>query len=205
MGANRKIHCVFYSHIWCVHQFARLGPCTASKSLKKSVFVEVADQSHLAITFKLHTKLRYGLPGLLVSPNGLHKMAATYQHVAAPLVLAANPAVTTETVESAVALLPHVEMPFEDIFMLIHINDAQKFVGCYQYADHFKILWDLADLPNKSFESLSQTLLEHHCLEGDRWGGITLCEHPWRQVPDLAERRAQWQALLDKNPNIAAA
>lgn len=205
MITNRKIHCIFYSHVWCVHQLAKLGKYTQTKTLQKSIFIELAEQSHMAVTFKVHTKLRYGLPGLLVMPNGLHKLATTYQHVAGPLVLAPNPGVTPETIESAAALLPHVESPFDDIFLLLHINEAEKFSGVYPYVDRFQILWDLADLPNKSFERLSQSLLEHACLDSDRWGGILLCEHPWRKVADIEERRAQWQSLLDENPDIAAA
>lgn len=205
MVTHRKIHCVFYSHIWCVHKLAHLANDVASKNLRKCMFVETATHSNLAVAFKVHTKMRYGLTGLLVMPSGLPKLATEFAHVAGPLALGPNPAVSPEMVESSVAIMPNIEGPIEDIFLLVNLNDAAKLAGILQYVDQFKILWDLADLPNKSFEVLSQVLLDNDCLSPERWSGITLYEHPKRHVPDIELRRETWSSLLEANPLVAAA
>lgn len=201
MTEQRRIQCVFYSHVWAIHilQQANLGP------MSNTVLVELAVQSNLAPVFRAQKKERYGLAGLLAFNDCLDKIGTTYQQLSAPIVLAPNPMVTEATLESAVALLATTEGPYDKATLLVHINDAPQFSDAYQHVDEFHILWDLADAPNVALQNLCAILAKTHCLNQDTWGGFHLCSHPMRPLADADERRTMFDQIIGEHPALAVA
>ena len=201
MDSHRTVHCVFYSHVWCIHLIDQAG----LGELDNAVLIELANESHLAPVFSRQKNTRYGLPGLLVLPDQLEKLATQFRNLPAPLVLAANPKTTTVALESAAALLATVDNAYDKAVLLVHVNDAAEFINTYDYMDSFSILWDLADLPNRCLQNLTEVLANNHCLTDERWDGLHLCQHPRRPLIDADQRYTVWQNTLAEYPGIAIA
>lgn len=214
------LHCLIYSHNWCVYDLESTGLATPH-----SLLVELAQESHLAPVVGWHGRPRPGLAPLLAPPlerrwfsrprlvtgsatpleRRLRDSARTYPGLAAPLVLAADPPLGRAALESGVPLLAETPSRHTETILLVHISDAPWLVNVFHYATRFSVLWDIADLPSTDLPRMADVLTRHHCLKPEYWGGFHLCENPARAIPDAAERRAVWRGLLAEFPALAAA
>jgi hypothetical protein len=198
MEKIRTLRCVFYSHIWSIHRLALAG----LGDFNNDVLAELAVDSHLAPVFRRQFETRWGLAGVLTSSDCLDLISEKYPYVPAPLILAPNPSVSVSALESAVSVLASTPGQFTQATLLVHVDDAAKFAGCYAHIERFSVLWDLADLPSLALEQLATVLAEHDCLAPGRWAGLHVCRHPLRPVPDWEERRSDWQQIAGEFPGV---
>jgi hypothetical protein len=63
MNRTAPLHCLIYSHNWCVYSLESAGLVS-----RKSLLVELAQESHLAPVFGWHGRPRPGLAPLLAPP-----------------------------------------------------------------------------------------------------------------------------------------
>lgn len=217
MNGIATLHCLIYSHNWCVHRLEST-PLIG----KRTLLVELAQESHLAPVFRQHGQPQGGLAPLLAPPlqrrwfgrwglaNGPHERLEAvlgasihmWPGLSVPLVLAADPPLSKAALESAVALLSETPSGFEQIVLLIHISDVPWLITPYQYAQRFSVMWDIADLPSAALPRMAEVLARSHCLAPERWGGFHLSSHPSRLPADLTARHEIWRTLLAEFPAV---
>lgn len=220
MKRTAPLHCLIYSHSWCVYSLESAGLVS-----QKSLLVELAQESHLAPVFGWHGRPRPGLAPLLVPPMerrwlGRSRLATgaglalekrlrdgigSFPGLSIPLVLAADPPLARAALESGVPLLAEAPSDYAETVLLVHISDAPWLINAFHYPARFSVLWDIADLPSTALPRMAEVLARHHCLTPEHWGGFQLCENPARAVPDAAERRTVWRSLLAEHPVLTAA
>lgn len=201
LTAPRPIHCVFYSHIWTVYALAEL----ALVNPKTDIILELAAASHFAAALNPFNSYHESLPSLLQTNKYLHQLGGRFKDIAAPLVLAPAQAVAMPTLLAALALVRSNPSPVNKAVVMVHINDAATFAAAYSEMSRFSILWDIADQPNASLPALAHVLVAEDCMDAQRWGGIHLCQHPHRRLPDHPQRETALKQLLAEFPLLSIA
>ena len=194
----RPLHCVFYSHIWTVYALEELGLVNP----KTDIILELATESNFAPALNPSNNFHENLQVLLQPSRHLHQLGTHFQDIATRMVLAPTQTAPLTNTLSALALVNTDASPIKNAVVLVHFNDASKFALAYAYMSRFSIIWDVADYPNATLPALAQALAAEECLDEERWGGIHLCNHKQRQIPDRIEREAALRELLKEFPSL---
>ncbi|GAB6140075.1 hypothetical protein JCM14076_08040 [Methylosoma difficile] len=194
----RPVHCLFYSHIWSVYSLADLGLIKP----KTDVIIELATEPTFATMLNPFNAYQETLLSLLQPNKHLHHLGAKYKGIPVPMVLAPPAGTSANALLSALALVNTDASSVENVVVMININDAAKFVSAYGFMTRFSLVWDVADYPNASLAALAELLVTEAYLDEQRWGGIHLCNHPQRQLPDSKERFTALQALFADFPSF---
>jgi hypothetical protein len=195
MSTTRPIHCLFYSHVWTIYQLEALGLIKTGDEM----LLELGLESRFADVFGRHEKRR-GLVRLLRPGMNLHMLAYQPQSLNVPIILAANPPATVDSLIAALSLVATVDSPIEKVTALVHINDGALFADAYPLMTDFSIVWDVADFPNAALQTLTEALVKQQCLSQDTWKGFHLCNHPGRQLPESQARESMLRNVLNDFP-----
>jgi hypothetical protein len=195
MSTTRPIHCLFYSHVWTIYQLEALGLIKTGDEM----LLELGLESRFADVFGRHEKRR-GLVRLLRPGMNLHMLAYQPQSLNVPIILAANPPATVDSLIAALSLVATVDSPIEKVTALVHINDGALFADAYPLMTDFSIVWDVADFPNAALQTLTEALVKQQCLSQDTWKGFHLCNHPGRQLPESQTRESMLRNVLNDFP-----
>ncbi|OUD13078.1 hypothetical protein [Thioflexithrix psekupsensis] len=167
---------------------------------QQQVLIELAENSHLAAVFGEQGKPRFGIAGLLRLSGRLDSLVQTFKNVPSPLVLAPRPAMPAAMLNSAVGLLASTPAPYETATLLIHVEDAPLFAGCYAQVNEFSVLWDVLDPPSPALVAMAQTLADQQVITQHTWRGFHLYRHPNRNSPDAVDRMQQFKTILQDYP-----
>ena len=195
--AGRPLHCIFYSHVWNIYELENLGLVNP----KQDILLELATESQFALMFNSQTRDYDTLLDLLQPDIHLDDLIEKFKGIHTPIVLAPNTGVSVNRLLSALALVASDACPVKKAVVLVHYRDAEKFRDAYAQMSQFSILWDVADYPNATLQSVAEILVSEGCLEDtQRWQGFHLCSHVQRHLPDTEQRQTTLNQLLDEFP-----
>jgi hypothetical protein len=184
--------------VWAVHLLKQAG----FNNLDNHILVELATTSNLAPVFGEQGKPRFGLAGMLRLSGRLEQFAQEFKNVPARLILAPKPEIPAAALCSAVGLLATTPSLYQKVILLIHINEASQFLAAYPYVNHFSIFWDIADNPSAALVSLAEILVNNQLLTSETWQGFHFYRHPNRPVPEIKERLAAFENVLQEFPSL---
>lgn len=197
MNRSHRIEMCFYSHPWTLHMLGRAGVLTPEK---RTVLVEVATESTLAVLAHRVPRTLPGTVPLLRRPGKIafDDISSRLQHVAAPVVLAPKPAIPEDLLIASLMVLDVQPVDHDLVMLLVPASRSRLAAPLFPMVDRFRVLWDVADYPNRDLLMCTETLHAHGELTEARWGGVTLCNHWLRRSEDHEQNRIEFQYAIDE-------
>lgn len=198
MTTDHRIELIFFAHPWSVQLLDEqiLTPD------QQNVLIEVTTESNLSYLCGKAGTRRPGVLPFFTNPAqaDMSKLAKSYPLIPAPLLLAANPKISRETLIHSVLSLETCELACERVFLLVHIYAATDFKPLFPLVDKFHIQLDTADYPGAELVECTDVLRQTHSLSNERWGGIHIGSHWLRKTDDTEHNQ---QLLMDKIEHYA--
>jgi hypothetical protein len=193
------IHCVYYSHPWAIDAIRgqKIG------ALDDTLLIELSPASQIAAMLGKGSEARRGIGALLATPDRLDELVEEHRRLAAPIVLAGQPAAPDSVQVAAVGLLATLKSRFRRFVLLIHVNEYDRYVHALSYVEKYFFLWDLADPPAYPLANLGRTLEAVGALNRESWGGFYCFVHPQRRIPDAERRMGQLRTVIQMAPALS--
>jgi len=187
----------FYSHPWTLHMLGQSGVLAPTE---RALLVEVATESTLAVLASRVPQTSPGTLPLLRRPGKIDfdQISMRLPHVPAPVVLAPRPAVPEELLIASLMVLDIQDIDRDVVMLLVPASRSELAIPLFPMIDRFRVLWDVADYPNRDLLACTEFLHAHAELTPERWGGVTLCNHWLRRSEDHEQNRIDFQYAIDE-------